>query len=96
MRRLLDNRWSNTYEWSGIDEFLNATRIPDGVHRIRLGIHAGRLQALHLMVRLLPGRALTVHFYGAQTRRGGSDTPIFRSLRTSASLDASFVLVHDP
>ncbi|WP_152345671.1 DUF6270 domain-containing protein [Brevibacterium sp. CFH 10365] len=96
MRRLLDNRWGNTYEWSGIDEFLKATRIPDGVHRIKVGIHAGRWQALHVMVRLLPGRALTVHFYGAQTRRGGSDAPIFRSLRTSASLNASFVLVHDP
>ncbi|SMX98892.1 Phage-related protein, tail component [Brevibacterium iodinum ATCC 49514] len=96
MRRLLDSRWGNFYEWSGIDEFLKATCIPDGVHRIKLGIHAGRMQALQIMVRLRPGRALTVHFYGAQTRRGRSDTPIFRSLRTSASLNASFVLVHDP
>lgn len=96
MRRLLDTGWGATYEWEDSREFLSATRIPDGVHRIRVGIDNDRHVALHVLIREVHGTPLTVHFYGAQTQRAGADTPIFKSLRMSTALNTSFVLVHDP
>lgn len=96
MRRIESESWGRACEWDGLNEFLGAQELPDGLQRIRAGNHNGSPVYLDLFVRLIPGLPLAVHFYGAQNFPRKSTEPTFAGIGLSSELNASFILFHDP
>lgn len=96
MRQLPASTWGESFEWHGLEDFVAAHNVPNGVQHIRFMTQTGKAASLDLLVHLIPGSPLVVHFYGAKTKRKPNDTPIFSGLRASQTLSTSYVLVHDP
>lgn len=84
------------YKWKGLGEFLAAEEILDGVHCVQLSNLYERPVFLDFYLRLVPGRPLAVHFYGAQSFPRKSIEPTFAGMRISTEVGSSFILFHDP